>query len=516
MKARTLGLAALVLFLVFAWLLRRQDSRATSGPPMPEAHVPGTSAHETRESLDAGDPAHERAAELKSAADGHSASTEPASLEGSVRDSQGNGISGAWVNIELNGQRGGTQPAVVTDSEGRWRLNALEPGTLLLEVEARACGFAGARAEPRIRLVAGRNERVDLVLRDAPGFCGRVLDARSNRPVVEAGVLLMDAPAIWPNARVATDREGRFRLAGGGEPRARVIVEKENYAHEIAEWEASSAEHEVRLQPADANVGGIVLLPDGSPAENAYVNISCAQGAFAYMATDKAGRFRLVSLPSGPARVFAFLSQGRERKSSWSVLRELEVQPSENELRLELERPAGARLGGAVTREAALAAGVRLVVTQQAPAGMLNGNLNTWVIYTGDDGRYDLHDLLPVHYLVEFDSLDGSVGLPARYSLDLASGEAVETLDFRAVPGIFFAGKVLTPFARGALTLELWAQDGTAPISRTSLSERDQSFHLGLLPPALYRLRLMDRDRPATELTLGPETRNGIELLPPR
>jgi len=157
-----------------------------------------------------------------------------AAIEGRVVDGEGRPVAGATVEVEAksdpNAMRiefGGPRsaPAARTGARGSFRLGSLEPQQGHV-VRARAEGFAPAeqsieplgprqvRAGVSIALAAGRRlvgASVDGEGRPVPDVAVRLLPAR---PRVAAGMIRLAGAAPGPAGGAASDREGRFEIAG--------------------------------------------------------------------------------------------------------------------------------------------------------------------------------------------------------------------------------------------------------------------------------------------------------------
>ncbi|RMH44305.1 MAG: carboxypeptidase regulatory-like domain-containing protein [Deltaproteobacteria bacterium] len=190
---------------------------------------------------------------------------------------------------------------LVTDADGRWRIDGLAAGRYRAHIRHPA--FAPARTAP-VGVALGA-EVGPVIARLAPGtvVSGRVVDA-GGHPVAGATVR---ADAVDRDRRLAvavTDAGGQFRLRPIAEA-ARVRVTAPGFAPwnaavaPVPQAEAASERRlEVVLERADARLAGRVVDPLGRPAAGAVVR---AAGRTA--TADAAGRFSLDGLPRGPVDV---------------------------------------------------------------------------------------------------------------------------------------------------------------------------------------------------------------------
>ena len=473
-------------------------------------------------------PSSESSAPIESA-DGHPARIEPsepaaarlaasapvgryvARLGGTVRDKQGRPIAGAWVVAHVDRVRQGILTADCAGEEGRWEIESDSVGNLLLEVEARAPGFQSRRVRPRIQIDAGENPAIDLVLTEAPGLLGRVVDARSNRPI--EGALVRDANTLeeWPECNARTDADGRFKLAGGLGPRVDVQVSGPGYASENGTWRASGEEQLVRLQPCDAWVSADVLEPDGSLQEYAEVYVCTQTRRDAEW--ERIGGILVRGFPAGPAFVMAQQERTSAVRAAWTM-REVDLQPGENHLRLELTAIRTARIVGRVTRDGVPAIDAEILAARRAPGLVARGSFETSFTRTRVDGGFAVTGLVPGNYLVKLG--DGLLGSPAAVEVELAEGETSGDLVFQCLAAATFEGKVKAPYPKGSLRLELWAPGADNPIASTVTKGLLQRFSLDAIPRDRYRLRVLDRGDLLTEVEVGPESDLDLKLLPER
>jgi thiol-disulfide isomerase/thioredoxin len=210
-----------------------------------------------------------------------------------------------------------------TDSDGRYRIDRAGAGPYSL----RASPPAGKSADwlsavLPVTMLAGTDlVGQDLAFSHGGEIRGRVTDPTTGKPVAGVQVSAGGGPI---NGFATTDTEGRYAmrvLAGGYQVAARVPVAEPMPAPrdvQVAEGNVSTADFSIAQPPPMFTARGIVLLPDGKPAEGAEVWLAGpgrasmpfttrADGAFAFdgiAATDRFGIYaRLGSL--GTARPVA-------------------------------------------------------------------------------------------------------------------------------------------------------------------------------------------------------------------
>ncbi|MFO7562112.1 MAG: carboxypeptidase regulatory-like domain-containing protein [Enhygromyxa sp.] len=241
------------------------------------------------------------------------AAIEPASISGSVlsRDQRGAAISGARVCAWLIGDERRVVEALaarcrLTDADGRYRLEPLEPGRY--RVSASAAGklpavWKGPDEAGGEILHLGANEartKVDIAL--AQGgleLSGVVLDV-SGGPIEGALVVGIKAGlfAREPTATATSDEQGRFSMwVAGGEHSLRAVAE--GYAPGIHQAQAPNRNIELWLTPESVLVGRVVDARSG--AGIAGVSVTANAGPYARpIATSSAdGSFQLGGLAPG-------------------------------------------------------------------------------------------------------------------------------------------------------------------------------------------------------------------------
>ncbi|MEM8961620.1 MAG: carboxypeptidase-like regulatory domain-containing protein [Acidobacteriota bacterium] len=125
-----------------------------------------------------------------------------ARIEGVVRDARGEPVAGAEVTPRVN-----PRSRIVTDSEGRFVLEAVAPGSRTLTV--RHDEFLAYRAD--LELVAGGSVRHDVALERGQRLRGTVLG--DGVPVTNARVLLRASrDGVSSNDEVFTEADGTFAL----------------------------------------------------------------------------------------------------------------------------------------------------------------------------------------------------------------------------------------------------------------------------------------------------------------
>lgn len=197
--------------------------------------------------------------------------TRGATLEGTVRDSQGGApVAGARVTARDHSALfalGVAEPGIgvveaTAGAKGQFRLEGLAPGLQTVTARARGHGFA-RRNDVR----AGT--RLDLTLVPGATLFGRVTGPE-GQPVARALVSVQaDAPSMaLENAPEATDSSGQFEIMGLAAGTYALTVRHKDYAPAAAVGLSVESEGQTRSDitlGAGSRVTGRLLSPDSKP-----------------------------------------------------------------------------------------------------------------------------------------------------------------------------------------------------------------------------------------------------------
>lgn len=330
-------------------------------------------------------------------------------VEGIVTGADGSPVIGADVAVqeEGQGQRIGYSGAT-TDGDGRYRLDAVEPGarTIAAYHPDWQRGVAELEVQPG-------TQRLDLRLAAGLPVRGRVTGARGE-PVAGAAVRIGQPRASWSRYQAITDDTGAFSVEGVPAGAYEAVAEHRDHAparQPLVIGDGPVPDLLLELGPALAITGALRGL---SPAELAQANVMAnADGQFRQGTVSHDGRYRVDGVGPGDWRVWAALGDGARQASG-----RVQIAEGQSEAVVDLDFTGGVTLAGTVRHQGRPADGVRLIVRGTAVSGFGSA-------ITDQQGRYRIENLEPGAY--RYDAMDsqrglrerGTVAIEGDYELDL-------------------------------------------------------------------------------------------------
>ncbi|HEY6554786.1 MAG TPA: carboxypeptidase-like regulatory domain-containing protein, partial [Vicinamibacteria bacterium] len=257
------------------------------------------------------------------------------------------------------GRRGAGEPAAFHSEDGSFTLDDVPAGKW--DVQVRASGYESARVAG-VRVEEGATaEGVDVRLTKGAVISGRVLDARTAKPIREASVRAElsgggGRPRMFfgpggDSQEATSDADGQFEITGltAGSYTVTATHSEWSEATESVELKEAAASVDLKLT-AGAAVGGMVVGAGQRPVAGASVALIAGGGGGRMgfddsnqsTTTDSAGRFRFERLSPGRYSLTASL----RNESSTSV--EVVVQANDPGRDVTLSLGAGANLKGLV------------------------------------------------------------------------------------------------------------------------------------------------------------------------
>jgi hypothetical protein len=212
---------------------------------------------------------------------------------------------------------GGGEKVRVEAEDGRFVLENVPAGRWSVVVEAK--GYQTARAGGVVVEEATITDGVEVKVPPGSALKGRVTDAKSGRPVVEASVSASASagqggppPGLigLDGGGQPTDADGRFELDGLAAGKVTVRVEHPDYENrtETVELKEGGSTVEIALSRG-GTLGGTVLSPTRQPVAGADVTLQASGeggggrgpfgGASQGAVTDSSGRFRFSHVSAG-------------------------------------------------------------------------------------------------------------------------------------------------------------------------------------------------------------------------
>ncbi|MEM8962789.1 MAG: carboxypeptidase-like regulatory domain-containing protein [Acidobacteriota bacterium] len=308
---------------------------------------------------------------------------------GRVTDEAEKPIAGARVGVEITDAiraTWGGGSAAITDDEGNYRLDGVEPGRRMLNVFAMR--YLSSRHELEVQV--DEDNVLDVELRRGFTLAGRVLEA-DGTPATGARVDLAP-PGDRHGTVERTDDDGRFRAvnlaAGAYQLRATGASGSQGDLPEPLRLEADLDGAEIVLEDVAARVLGVVRGVTGDDTSRVFVYaIDEVSVQFLEGKVDYQGAFRFDGLAPGVWQITA-----RHPTSQATDVVTLELGPrDERRVELDLDLPVEGALTGHVHRDGrpvaratVIASGIDVVARHHA-----NSDL---------DGRFEVLGVVPGVY----------------------------------------------------------------------------------------------------------------------
>ena len=266
----------------------------------------------------------------------------------------------------------------MTDGEGTYVISKLRPGSYGVYVSARGAFGHGRRDQVPAEIakllptmldpmeVKGTEtaKASDIVMTKGASLAGKVLDADTGEPIVNARIRLSEDHSRGllgglfgrPSHRsrlpfhsrpdsAEADEHGHYRIDGLPAMRFRLSVSANEYDDKQVEKVTVKSGQEktvnVKLKPTQyGSVTGRVLLPDGQPAVGAEVR---AYSTSTWVRTDDQGRYRIDRVPAGTRSVGA-----RRAGFALTMIKRVKVQSGQDSS-ADLRMRVGGEITGRVT-----------------------------------------------------------------------------------------------------------------------------------------------------------------------
>ncbi|QDU66063.1 carboxypeptidase regulatory-like domain-containing protein [Engelhardtia mirabilis] len=449
-----------------------------------------------------------------------------ASVSGTVVASNGRAMAGAKVSQPQTLKDFGrmasgdfTRPSTTTDAAGRFTLEGLTPGTVLLV--AKAEGHAPSESVSTEVAPAGVATDIVLTLRVGGRILGKIFDKEGE---VMPGQSIMCQNPIDPSSQLwaNSDDDGEFTFAdlapgqyqvmtlptggggtgddGAGDFAAMMEQMKFTMATVV---EGEDTEVALGAKPeAAVKVTGRVLIGDEPVAGAMLTFFADGGGGFEsmkLMSTDKDGRFKTELNKPGGYMINVQQVNGTGQQQSVEFF---EVIPEVETHALEIDLPVGG-ISGRVTGsdgEPAVNARVTLGIEGPIPNGSFTGG-NYSEVWTDAKGEYSLKWLRPGDYTVAaggsflggmFGDIGGEVlGRQVRRDLNISEGQWLSGIDFELNEAGRLTGNVVDASGQPVRDAAIFLRDAAGnSIDRITMVQSDAAgkFVYGGLDPGNYRV----------------------------
>lgn len=271
-------------------------------------------------------------------------------LTGKVTGPDGAALSGVAVRQDTGGgpmrrvmRIGGGDGSAVTDANGEYTVEAIEPGEKTFEFSR-----SGYLPEQRTITLSGREARLDAQLTSGMRLTG-IVTTEGGVPVADASVRAMSAASGGFGRSTQTDGGGSFQFEGLAPGHYTFSASKSGYAEgSVRDVDiASGAPVRITLKTGGTIYGHVVGL---SESELAHASVS-ARGATggAEAPVDATGNYRIEGAPTGTVRVQAEISRGFGENRS-APMKSVQVEPG-GTAQVDLEFLSQTTIRGRVTRD---------------------------------------------------------------------------------------------------------------------------------------------------------------------
>jgi len=416
--------------------------------------------------------------------------TRPRSLEGRVRDRQGEPVAGArlYVSDMAGAPMGGgweRRPShATTDAEGSFVLSGLRPGKAY--VTAMASGYRTRSEQAAEVPEEGQAPPLEIILEPGTFLEGFVRDGRGN-PLPEVRVLAQGRPEHGFTKFAQTDAAGRYEVGDmepgpvqvqatlrGGGPSANAAVEIRPGRNRL----------DLKLSEG-IEVSGRIVDSQGAPIPGASLHLRPAPGegqppvvfAEARASSSADGSFVFQGVADGEYRLLG--SRQGFAPATISGLQVAGAPVTGLELRL---GPGAAIRGRLLGLDPATASQVRIMASMQEAGAYLQGAVDS-------SGHYAILDVSPGVWTVmaSFTSPDM---VTAQVEVGPGDTEVVQDLEFPS--GFTLTGRVLldrSPLPR--VQVLVFSTDPEKPAGGQRETAYDGTFRLDRLPAGTYSLSVL-------------------------
>lgn len=424
-------------------------------------------------------------------------------LVGKVTGPNGAALSEAAVEVRPSPTgsfaRGGGMRRAMTDANGEFSLESLDPGEETFEIS-----HPKYVATSKTITLKGREMRMDVQLSGGQRVTGTVV-TDSGMPVADAEVSAFTAAGMsGDNAR--TNSSGQFEFGSLSAARYRFTASKTGYVDGVADDVDVSSGGNVRIQ---LRTGGTVYgrVTGLTEKELSGTTVTARSGrTSSSAAVDPSGNFRIEGAPTGTVQVSATTSSQSfmERRSSGTQTVEVTA-GSAQQVTLEFRSDTVVR--GRVTRNG-MPLGGAMVMFQ--PRGGSRANAST---SADESGNYSVSGLEEGEYSVMV--TDVQRVNPYQTTYQVRGGVATFDIDYKvaSVRGRVIDAGTNEPIAEATVNFRP-SQSGEMRLMRAVTTDANGNFTMESVSPGSYQITA-SRDGYGNELkeeTFGDSGRDGLEF----
>jgi len=424
-------------------------------------------------------------------------------LVGKVTGPNGAALSEATVEVRPSPSgsfaRGGGMRRAMTDSNGEFSLESLDPGEETFEIS-----HPKYVATSKTVTLKGREMRMDVQLSGGQRVTGTVV-TDSGMPVADAEVSAFTATGMSGDS-ARTNASGQFEFGSLSAARYRFTASKTGYVDGVADDVDVSSGGNIRIQ---LRTGGTVYgrVTGLTEKELAGTTVTARSGrTSSSAAVDPSGNFRIEGAATGTVQVSATTSSQSfmERRSSGTQTVEVTA-GSAQQVTLEFRGDTVVR--GRVTRNG-MPMGGAMVMFQ--PRGGSRANAST---SADESGNYSVSGLEEGEYTVMVTDVQRLN--PHQTTYQVRGGVATFDIDYKvaSVRGRVIDAGTNEPIAEATVNFRP-SQSGEMRFMRAVTTDTNGNFTMESVSPGSYQITA-SRDGYGNELkeeTFGDSGRDGLEF----
>jgi large repetitive protein len=424
-------------------------------------------------------------------------------LTGKVTGPNGAALSEATVQIQPSptGQfaRSGSVRRAVTDSNGEYSIDSLDPGEETFEIS-----HPKYLSTAKTVTLKGREMRMDVQLSGGQRVTGVVV-TDSGMPVAEAEVEAFSASSGMERAR--TNATGQFEFASLSSGRYRFTASKSGYLEGVAEDVDVGSGGNVRIQ---LRTGGTVYgrVTGLSEQELSGASVTARSGRTSSSAVvDPSGNFRIEGAPTGTVQVSAATASRSFMERRTSGTQTVEVTAG-SAAQVNLEFRSDTSVRGRITRNGVPLSGATVMFQ---PRGGSRASAST---SADEAGSYTVSGLEEGEYTVMV--ADAQRFNPYQTTYHVRAGASTFDIDYQiaSVRGRVLDAGTNEPIADATVNFRPSSTGGEMRFTRGAMTDPNGNFTMDSVSAGTYTVTA-SREGYGTEVreeSFGDSGRDGFEI----